>query len=85
LTPGDSLGNLQKTGILVVDPSQLRDGTRPVHGDHAAEVPSMIAIGLGFLVLFSILSIILGDDYARRAHPQDDVRLWLRFVAPISR
>jgi hypothetical protein len=45
----------------------------------------MIAIGLGFLVLFSILSIILGDDYARRAHPQDDVRLWLRFVAPISR
>jgi len=68
-------------GILVVDPSQARDGTRPVHGDHAAEVPTMIAIGFGLLALFSILSIVLGDEEPRRADPRDDVRLWLRFVA----
>jgi hypothetical protein len=41
----------------------------------------MIAIGFGLLALFSILSIVLGDDEPRRADPRDDVRLWLRFVA----
>jgi hypothetical protein len=41
----------------------------------------MFAIGLGILALFSILSILLGDDEPRRADPRDDVRLWMRFVA----
>jgi hypothetical protein len=41
----------------------------------------MIAIGFGLLALFSILSIVLGDEEPRRADPRDDVRLWLRFVA----
>jgi hypothetical protein len=41
----------------------------------------MFAIGLAILALFSILSIMLGDDEPRRADPRDDVRLWMRFVA----
>jgi hypothetical protein len=41
----------------------------------------MIAIGFGLLALFSILSIVLGDEEPRRADPRDDIRLWLRFVA----
>jgi hypothetical protein len=41
----------------------------------------MIAIGIGFLTLFSILSIVLGDREPRHTDPRDDVRLWLRFVA----
>jgi hypothetical protein len=39
----------------------------------------MIAIGLGFLVLFSFLSIVLGNEDPRRADPRDDVRLWMYF------
>jgi hypothetical protein len=39
----------------------------------------MIAIGFGFLALFSILSIVLSDD-SRRIDPRDDVRLWMRYV-----
>jgi hypothetical protein len=39
----------------------------------------MLAIGLGFLALFSILSILLGNEDQRHADPRDDVRLWLRF------
>ena len=41
----------------------------------------MIAIGIGLLALFSVVSILLSDDEPRRADPRDDVRLWLRFVA----
>ena len=55
-----------------------------VHGDHAAEVPPMIAFGIGFLALFSVLSIMLGNDEPRRTNPQDDVRLWMRFAAPTT-
>jgi hypothetical protein len=39
----------------------------------------MIAVGFGFLALFSILSILLGSEDPRRADPRDDVRLWMRF------
>jgi hypothetical protein len=39
----------------------------------------MIAIGFGFLALFSILSILLGNEDQRRADPRDDVRLWMRY------
>jgi hypothetical protein len=40
----------------------------------------MIAIGIGFLALFSILSIVLGND-ERQTDIRDDARLWIRFVA----
>ena len=39
----------------------------------------MIAIGFGFLALFSILSILLGNVDPRHAVPRDDVRLWMRY------
>jgi hypothetical protein len=39
----------------------------------------MIAIGFGFLVLFSLLSVMLGDKDPRRVDPRDDVRLWMHF------
>jgi hypothetical protein len=64
---------------MVVDPSHSVMGPS-VHGDHAAEVPPMIAIGFGFLALFSILSIVLSDDDSRRADPRDDVKLWMRYA-----
>jgi hypothetical protein len=41
----------------------------------------MIAIGIGLLVLLSVISIVLSDDEPLRADPRNDVRLWLRFVA----
>lgn len=84
MSSGYLLGILTRQRFLVVDPSQLRDGTGSVHGDHAAEVPPMIAFGIGFLALFSVLSIMLGNDEPRRTNPQDDVRLWMRFVAPTT-
>jgi hypothetical protein len=40
----------------------------------------MIAIGFGFLALFSILSIVLGDDESRRTDPRDDTKLWMRYA-----
>jgi hypothetical protein len=49
-------------------------------GNHAAEVPPVIAIGLGFLAMFSVLSILLGHEDPRQADPRDDVRLWMRFA-----
>jgi hypothetical protein len=39
----------------------------------------MIAIGFGFLALFSILSILLGNENPRHTDPKDDVRLWMRY------
>jgi hypothetical protein len=39
----------------------------------------MIAVGFGFLALFSILSILLGNEDPRHADPRDDVKLWMRF------
>jgi hypothetical protein len=50
-----------------------------VHGDHAAEVPPVIALAIGFLALFSLLSILLGNDDPRHVDPRDDIRLWMRF------
>jgi hypothetical protein len=44
----------------------------------------MIAFGIGFLALFSVLSIVLGNDETRHTSPQDDVRLWMRFAAPTT-
>jgi hypothetical protein len=39
----------------------------------------MIALGIGFLALFSFLSIVLGTEDPRHADPRDDVRLWMRY------
>ncbi len=39
----------------------------------------MFAIGLGFLALFSVLSILLGSEDPRHTtDPRDDYRLWMR-------
>jgi hypothetical protein len=39
----------------------------------------MIALGIGFLALFSILSILLGSEDPRRPDPRDDIRFWMRY------
>ena len=39
----------------------------------------MFAIGLGFLALFSVISILLGNEDSRRGDPRDDLALWTRF------
>jgi len=40
----------------------------------------MFAIGLGFLALFSILSILLGNEDPRQTtDPRDDIGLWMHF------
>ena len=39
----------------------------------------MIAIWIGFLALFSLLSILLGNEDPRQVDPQDELRLWMRF------
>ena len=39
----------------------------------------MIAFGIGFLALFSLLSILLSNEDPRHSEPRDDVRLWMRF------
>jgi hypothetical protein len=42
----------------------------------------MFAIGLGFLVLFSVISILLcNEDPRHRKDPRDNLALWTRFVA----
>jgi hypothetical protein len=39
----------------------------------------MIAIGIGFLALFSVLSILLGNEDPRPEDPRDDIRIWMRY------
>lgn len=40
----------------------------------------MFAVGLGFLALFSVISILLGNEDPRhRTDPRDDIGLWMRF------
>jgi hypothetical protein len=42
----------------------------------------MFAIGLGFLALFSILSILLGNEDPRHdSDPRDTLALWARLGA----
>jgi hypothetical protein len=42
----------------------------------------MIAIGIGFLVLFSAISILLGNEDPRHeSDPRDTLALWARFSA----
>jgi hypothetical protein len=39
----------------------------------------VIALGIGFLALFSLLSIALGTEDPRRVDPRDDIQLWMWF------
>lgn len=39
----------------------------------------MIVLGIGFLALFSLLSIVLSDEDGRRTDPRDDMRFWMRY------
>ena len=42
----------------------------------------MFAIGLGFLALFSLISIVLGyEDPRHFTDPRDDPLLWMRYGA----
>ena len=42
----------------------------------------MFAIGFGFLVLFSALCLLVGNDDQRRDRdPRDDLAYWARFGA----
>ena len=40
----------------------------------------MVAIGFGFLVLFSVISVLLGNEDPRHEDPRDNLALWARFV-----
>ena len=41
----------------------------------------MFAIGFGFLVLFSVISVLLGnEDPRQKTDPRDNLALWARFV-----
>jgi hypothetical protein len=40
----------------------------------------MFAVGIAFLALFSVVSILLGREEPRPgADPRDDLTLWMRF------
>ena len=42
----------------------------------------MIAIGIGFLVLFSVISVLLGNEDSRHSSdPRDTLALWARLSA----
>jgi hypothetical protein len=42
----------------------------------------MIAIGIGFLVLFSVISVVLGNEDERQSSdPRDTLALWARLSA----
>ncbi|MEA2518808.1 MAG: hypothetical protein QOF49_888 [Chloroflexota bacterium] len=42
----------------------------------------MFVIGIGFLALFSLVSIVLGNDDPRHtSDPRDDLSMWMRFGA----
>ena len=42
----------------------------------------MFAVGLGFLALFSVLSLLLGNEDPRhQTDPRDSLALWARFSA----
>ena len=72
---------------MIVGPPQSSGGSRfsRLRGDLAAEVPSMFAIGIGFLVLFSVISVLLGNEDPRHdtdpRNARDTLALWARFSA----
>ena len=42
----------------------------------------MFVIGFGFLVLFAVLSVLVGnEDPRRKADPRDNLALWARYIA----
>jgi hypothetical protein len=66
---------------LIVGPPQASGGVHQIRGDHAAEAP-MFVIGLGFLALFSVISILLGNEDAR---PGTDSRIDLALFTRYAR
>lgn len=39
----------------------------------------MFIVGLGFLALFSAISILLGNEDPRHSDPQDEFGIWMRY------
>jgi hypothetical protein len=76
---GDLLGMMTADISLIVGPPQSSGGVHRIRGDHAAEAP-MFAIGLGFLALFSVISILLGNEDPRPGtDPRIELPLWARY------
>jgi len=67
--------------LLIVGPPQSSGGIHRIRGDYTAEAP-MFLVGLGFLALFSVISIVLGNEDPRPGtDPRDELPLWMRFGA----
>src|SRR3954447_7812515 len=69
---------------LIVGPSHVSGGSRSRTGSAAVTQrrTTMFAIGLGFLVLFSAMSVLLGDEDSHRStDPQDTLAIWARVSA----
>jgi hypothetical protein len=65
---------------LIVGPPRVAAGSHRIRGDHAAEAP-MIVVGLGFLALFSVISILLGNEDSRPGtDPRSDIPLFTRYT-----
>jgi hypothetical protein len=66
--------------LLIVGPSQSSGGVHRIRGDHAAEAP-MFLVGLGFLALFSLISILLGNEDPRPGtDPRAEIALFTRYA-----
>jgi hypothetical protein len=65
---------------LIVGPPHVSGGVHRIRGDHAAEAP-MFVVGLGFLALFSVISILLGNEDPRPGtDPRTDLALFTRYA-----
>jgi hypothetical protein len=75
----DLLG-IMTSDNLIVGPPQFSGGIHRIRGDHAAEAP-MFVFGLGFLALFSVISILLGNEDPRPGEdPRSDIPLFTRYA-----
>ena len=75
---------MPKTHMLIVGPAPLVPGASRwrFRDDHRSGGPPMFAIGIGFLVLFSALSVLLGNEDPRHeTDPRDTLALWMRYGA----
>ena len=65
---------------MIVGPPQASGGVHGIRGDHAAEAP-MFVLGLGLLALFSLISILLGNEDVRPGETaRSDVALLTRYA-----
>ena len=69
---------------LIVGPPQSSGGSRfgrAPRRSRSGGIP-MIFIGIGFLVLFSAISVLIGNEDPRHdTDPRDQLALWARFSA----